>query len=55
MGELSINIKSNNLYTALLFDGINDPDSYVAAGFHKLLDGGKYAEYDGLEYVKVYI
>jgi hypothetical protein len=38
-----VSITSKNLYTALLFDGIEDPDSYVAAGFHKLLDGGKYS------------
>jgi hypothetical protein len=40
-----LNLIGHNLYTALAFDGVEDPYSYVRAGFHKLLNNGKYAKY----------
>jgi hypothetical protein len=51
--SLDIDFKSNlditfipkNLYSALVLHGILDPDEYIKAGLHKLLDNGYFDTY----------
>jgi len=46
--ETKINCNAKNFYTKLIFDGIDNPEEYIKAGFHRLLDNGKYENY-GME------